>query len=80
MAKQNAPFTINVGRGVKAKIWTNNTNNGVWYNVTFTRSYRDENGEFQDSDHYSRDDLLHLARAAEKAFDRINEQLHSNDE
>jgi len=79
MAKQNAPFIINVGRGVKAKVWANNGNKGAWYNVTFARSYRDENGEFQDSESYSRDDLLHLARAAGKAFDYINKQLHSED-
>jgi hypothetical protein len=80
MAKQNAPFTINVGRGIKAKVWTNEGNKGPWFNVTFARCYRDEKGEFQDSDSYSRDDLLHLARAAQRAFDHINEQLHSADE
>ena len=80
MAKQNAPVTINVGRGIKAKVWTNNGNKGTWYNVTFARCYRGEDGEFQDSDSYSRDDLLHLSRAAEKAFDHINKQLHSEDE
>jgi hypothetical protein len=80
MAKQNAPFTINVGRGIKAKVWTNNGNKGIWHNVTFARCYRDEDGEFQDSDSFSRDDLLHLAHAAEKAFDHISDQLHSKDE
>ena len=80
MAKQNAPVTINVGRGIKSKVWMNTGKKGTWYNVTFTRCYRDDDGEFQDSDSYSRDDLLHLARAAEKAFDHINEQLHSEDE
>ncbi len=80
MAKQNAPFTINLGRGIKAKVWTNSGNKGAWYNVTFARCYRDDEGEFQDSDSYSRDDLLHLARAAEKAVDHINDQLHKDDE
>ena len=80
MAKQNAPVTINLGRGIKAKVWTNSGNKGAWYNVTFARCYRDDDGEFQDSDSYSRDDLLHLARAAEKAFDHINDQLHKDDE
>ena len=31
MAKQNAPFSINVGRGIKAKVWTNNgTYSDTW--------------------------------------------------
>jgi hypothetical protein len=80
MANQNAPIIISVGRGIKAKVWTNNGNKGAWYNVTFARSYRDEKGEFHDSDRYSRDDLLHLARAAEKAFDHINDRLHGDDQ
>jgi hypothetical protein len=80
MAKQNAPQTINVGRGIKAKVWANNGKKGAWYNVTFARCYRDEDGDFQDSDSYSRDDLLHLARAAQRAFDHINDQLHGDAE
>ena len=80
MAKQEAPHTIGVGRGIKAKIWTNNGSKSTWYNVTFARSYRDEDGNFQDSDSFGRDDLLHLARAAEKAFDYINTQLRGEDQ
>ena len=80
MAKQTKPYTINIGRGIKAKVWSNEGNKGTWYNVTFARCYKDEEGEFQDSGSYGRDDLLHVARAAEKAFDRINEQLHTEDE
>ena len=64
MANQTPPFTFNDGTGIKAKVWTNNGTKGVWYNVTFARTYRDEQGKPQDSDSYSRDDLLHLARAA----------------
>jgi hypothetical protein len=78
MEKQNAPYTIRIGRGIKAKVWTNNGNKGTWYNVTFARTYRDDNGALQDSDSYSRDDLLLLARVAEKAFDYINSQLHKD--
>jgi hypothetical protein len=80
MANQNAPFTVNVGKGIKAKVWTNNGSKGVWYNVTFARSYRDGSGNLQDSESFCRDELLHLARAAEKAFDYINSQLHSGDQ
>jgi hypothetical protein len=43
-------------------------------------SYWDEDGNYQDADSFGRDDLLYLARAAEKAFDYINGQLHQADE
>jgi len=61
-------------------VWTNNGSKSICYNVTFARSYRDENGNYQDADSCGRDDLLHLARASEKAFDYINCQLQGNDE
>ncbi len=79
-AKQEAPYTISVGRGIKAKVWTNNGSKSTWYNVTFARSYRDENGNYQDADSFGRDDLLYLARAAEKAFDFINSKLQADEE
>ncbi len=61
-------------------LWTNNGSKSTWYNVTFARSYRDEDGNYQDADSFGRDDLLHLARAAEKAFDFINCQIQAEEE
>ncbi len=39
MAKQEAPYIIRVGRGIKAKVWINNGSKSTWYNVAFARSY-----------------------------------------
>lgn len=73
MAKQKKqkPFRIKAGRGVVAKLWRNNNKNGEWFNVTITRVYKDDDGDFQDSESFSRDDLLQVAYAANKAFDHI---------
>ena len=73
MAKRNnkKPIRIKAGRGVVAKLWKNNNQNGEWYNVTITRVYTDDEGEFHESDSFSRDDLLQVAYAAQKAFDHI---------
>ncbi len=40
----------------------------------------DPGPNYQDADSFGRDDLLHLARAAEKAFDYINNQLQAEEE
>ncbi len=79
MAKQknNKPITIKVGRGIRAKLWHNSNKKGAWFNVTITRTYKDDDGDFHDSDSFSRDDLLHVAYAAQKAFDYI---INQNDE
>lgn len=73
MAKQKKqkPIRIKAGRGVVAKLWKNNNKNGEWFNVTISRVYKDDDGDFQDSESFSRDDLLQVAYAANKAFDHI---------
>ncbi len=71
MAKQKnkKPIRIKAARGVVAKLWRNKNKNGEWYNVTITRVYTDDQGDFHDSDSFSRDDLLQVAYAAGTAFD-----------
>jgi len=73
MAKQKKqkPIRIKAGRGVVAKLWRNSNKNGEWFNVTISRVYKDDEGDFQDSESFSRDDLLQVAYAANKAFDHI---------
>jgi hypothetical protein len=68
----NRPHEIRLGR-LKATIWTNQTENGVRYNVTFCRLYKDGN-EWKDSDSFGRDDLLLLAKLADKVHTWIYEQ------
>ena len=79
MAKQKSkkPIRFKAGRGVVAKLWKNSNKKGEWFNVTITRVYTDDEGEFHDSDSFSRDDLLQVAYAAQKAFDHI---INDNDE
>ena len=81
MTKQTnkKPTRIKAGRGVVAKLWKNSSRNGEWYNVTITRVYTDDEGEFHDSDSFSRDDLLQVAYAANKAFDYLVNDLDEID-
>lgn len=58
---------------VKGAIWKNETSNGVNYNTTFVRPYRDEKG-WKDADSFGRDDLLVLAKVADLAHSWICEQ------
>lgn len=41
------------------------------YNVTFQRLYRDDEGKWQSSESFGRDDLLLLAKIADQAHSRI---------
>ena len=77
MEKNNKPeTTIRVGNGVKATVWKNETEKAVFYSVTISRTYkRDDN--FQDSSSFNRDDLLFVAKAAERAHNYLLDK--SND-
>ena len=58
---------------VKAAIWRNETDNGSRFNVTFSRSYKDSEGEWKNTHSFRRDDLLVVAKAADQAHSRIFE-------
>ena len=74
---ENKPTVIKVGRGIRAKLWRNKNKNGEWFNITISRVYKDSEDQFQESDSFSRDDLLQVAFVAQKAFDQI---VNQNDE
>jgi len=63
---------IRIGK-VTASIWNNPSEKGDFYSVTFERSYKGEGDTWKSSQSYGRDDLLELAKAADKAHDRILE-------
>jgi len=59
---------------ISVAIWLNQTSKGVFYNCTARRSYKDDEGEWQDSDSFSDMDLPALAKAAFDAHSWIHEQ------
>ena len=52
---------------IECAIWKNQSENGTWYNVTLSRSYKDANDEWKSSDSFSGDDLLLVAKVADQA-------------
>ncbi len=48
------------------------------YTVQFTRSYRDDQGNYHDSDSYSGSELLRIARLSQKAYDYTAELRDQN--
>jgi hypothetical protein len=56
---------IRLGR-LKAAIWANKTENGVRHNATFRRIYKDDAGQWRDSDSFGNFDLLLLAKLADQ--------------
>lgn len=55
---------------IKAAIWRNETEAGVRHNVTLSRLYKDGE-QWRSSDSFGRDDLLLVAKVADKAHSWI---------
>ena len=63
---------------IKAAVWSNDTEAGVRYNVTFSRLYKDGD-QWQSSDSFGRDDLLQVAKVADQAHSWIFSQSQESE-
>ena len=71
MANPKPISEVRIGR-VKAAIWPNGTDGRTRHNVTFSRLYKDGD-EWKNTQSFSRNDLLLLAKVADQAHSRIFE-------
>ena len=69
----NKPVHTVRHRSIKATIWRNETSNGPMYNVTVSRAFRDEGGEWKDSHSIGYDDLMNVAALMYEAHAYISE-------
>lgn len=69
----NTPTDTLRDGNIKATIWANFGEKGTFYTVTFTRTYKDEGDNYQDSDSFSGTQLLRVAHLASRAYDRLSE-------
>jgi hypothetical protein len=66
MSKNMPVHEVKFGR-VRATIWANDGESGVWHSVKLTRLYKDKEGKWQDTDGFNREDLPLLIKAADEA-------------
>ncbi len=79
MANQKPLEEVRIGT-VKAAIWQNDVAGKTRYNVTFSRIYRDAEGQWKTAQSFGRNDLLVLAKVADRAHSRIFELRRTEDE
>jgi hypothetical protein len=70
----NAPATKFQIGFVTATVWKNNGTSKPFYTVDLTRSYKDNDGEYQNGSSLSHADLLNAARLLQRAEAWIAEQ------
>jgi len=72
--KDKPTHEVRIG-AIKAAVWKNDTANGVRYNVTLSRLYKDkDDDQWKSTDSFGRDDLLVLAKVADAAHTWIFQQ------
>ncbi len=64
------PVEIRIGR-LKAAIWRNESDGHTYHTVSFHRLYRNDEGEWRSTSSFRRDDLLVLAKLADRAHSHI---------
>lgn len=70
-SESNRPVQEIRHRNIRAAIWRNPTEKGAMYTVTVSRSYRDDAGQWHDSNSFSFDDLMNLAKCLYDAHSAI---------
>ena len=78
MANQRPTATVRIGT-VKAAIWENQAGERTRCNVTFSKRYRDAEGQWKTTHSFGRNDLLVLAKVADQAHSRIVELEQAED-
>ena len=63
-------FTYRLGN-LSATIWQNQTEKGTYYRTEIVRNYRDTKGTWQTSSSFGHDELLNVAKLAERAEEYI---------
>ena len=58
---------------VKATIWRNQSESGVFFTVDFSRTYKGADGNYHDSHSFSGTQLLQLAQLAQTTYRRVGE-------
>ena len=56
---------------IEVAIWKNESDEAVWHNITFQRTYRDEQGVIQNTPGFRVNDLPAVAFLAVKAYDYL---------
>ena len=68
---------VRFGR-IKAAIWENDSQNGTRHNVSLQRLYVDDQGQWQSSTSFGRDDLPLVGKVVDLAHSWIYEHGHDN--
>lgn len=65
----NKPAATLRDGNLKAVIWKNEKEDGVFYSTIFSRTYKNDDGNYADANGFSGSELLRIAQLATKAYE-----------
>lgn len=71
---KNKPVKEFRSGNIRAVVWLNESENGTWYSINLTRSYKISDGTWKETAQFNRDDLLIVSKLAEIAYHYISTQ------
>ena len=69
----NTPENTFGDENLRTTIWKSFGDNGNFFTVTLTRTYKDDGGDYHGSNSFSGAELLGIAHLAERAYDAVGE-------
>lgn len=72
-SEANKPVSVLRDGNLKATTWRNEGENGPYYSTTFSRTWKDEGGKYQDSQSFSGSELLRLSELAREVYGDVRE-------
>ena len=74
MSGGNLPFLKLKSWPMKIAVWRRENENGkgYWYSATIQRTFKDQNGQYQDTEYIRGDDFLKAAALLQEAHRRIS--------
>ena len=63
---------------LQVTIWRNSGDKGTWYSIVPTRSYKPDNGDWQETDSLNADDCLAMAELIREAYAWIKVQRRAD--
>lgn len=70
---KNKPVKEFRSGSIKAVVWLNSTDNGEWYSINISRSYKKSDGTWSETNQFNKDDLLVVSKLAEFAYTFITQ-------
>ena len=65
---KNQPASVIRDGNLKATLWSNNSEKGVYVSTTFAKTYEGKDGNVKDTSSFSGTDLLRISELAKKAY------------